>query len=69
MVTIAPRRDIAIAILTILWPCAVHAQTFTVVDQGFIVNDGGATVSASWGDYDNDGDEGHEWMPLGRRGQ
>ncbi len=30
--------------------------TFTRVTEGILVNDGGDSVSATWGDYDNDGD-------------
>ena len=30
--------------------------TFTKTTSGLIVNDGGDSVSANWGDYDNDGD-------------
>jgi photosystem II stability/assembly factor-like uncharacterized protein len=30
--------------------------TFTKITQGAIVNDGGPSISAAWGDYDNDGD-------------
>jgi hypothetical protein len=30
--------------------------TFTKITTGIIVNDGGDSVSSSWGDYDNDGD-------------
>jgi CSLREA domain-containing protein len=30
--------------------------TFTKITDGEIVNDGGASLSSSWGDYDNDGD-------------
>jgi len=30
--------------------------TFTRITTGVIVNDGGASISGSWGDYDNDGD-------------
>jgi len=30
--------------------------SFTKVTSGAIVNDGGSSVGASWGDYDNDGD-------------
>jgi len=30
--------------------------SFLKINQGAIVNDGGSSVGASWGDYDNDGD-------------
>lgn len=32
-------------------------QTFTKVSTGALLTDGGKTMSASWGDYDNDGDQ------------
>ncbi|HWA06624.1 MAG TPA: FG-GAP-like repeat-containing protein, partial [Ignavibacteria bacterium] len=32
------------------------AGSFTKITTGNIVNDGGASVGSSWGDYDNDGD-------------
>lgn len=31
--------------------------SFTKITTGSIVNDGGASLNASWGDYDNDGDQ------------
>lgn len=31
--------------------------TFTKITTGALVNNGGKTMSASWGDYDNDGDQ------------
>ncbi len=34
----------------------LHAQTFTKIDTGVIVTDGGSSKGSSWGDYDNDGD-------------
>lgn len=40
-----------------LWTAAAFAQTFTRIDTSIITRDGGHSQGASWGDYDNDGDE------------
>lgn len=37
----------------------LRAEDFTKITIGGIVNDGGASISASWADYDNDG-----WLDL-----
>ena len=41
----------------LLLPANNYAQTFELVTQGAIVNDGGWNYGCAWGDYDNDGNE------------
>ncbi|HKB85986.1 MAG TPA: FG-GAP-like repeat-containing protein [Ignavibacteriaceae bacterium] len=41
----------------IILPVNNYAQTFNLVTQGAIVNDGGWNYGCAWGDYDNDGNE------------
>lgn len=47
----------SVPILLGLWTAAAFAQTFTRIDTSIITRDGGSSVGASWGDYDNDGDD------------
>lgn len=46
--------DIIISIL--LFPFLIHAQQFSRIESGAVVNDGGDSRSVNWVDYDNDGD-------------
>ncbi len=42
-------------LLTSFTPHKIHAQTFTKITQGDIVNDGGDSRGCAWGDYNYDG--------------
>ena len=46
-----------VPILLGMWTVAAFAQTFTRIDTSVITRDVGFSQGASWGDYDNDGDE------------
>lgn len=46
-----------VPMLLSLYVGALFAQTFTRIDTSVITRDGGVSNGASWGDYDNDGDD------------
>ncbi len=43
--------------IILILPVNNYTQTFELVTQGAIVNDGGWNYGCAWGDYDNDGNE------------
>lgn len=49
-------RFVLVLMLLVALPTTVHAQLFTRVTEGDLVNDIAISQGASWGDYDNDGD-------------